>query len=703
MYISKLVIRNYRNFDNAFFTFSSGVNTIIGENGSGKTNLFRSIQILFDETLPRNLRLYEDDFNRGLNNWKGHWIIIKAELSELDTSDPVQCLAIHSTGLVNESGLGTYAMYYRPTEEVRKSLFDYSKVEGRNKEDLASILNNISIDDYEMVFMGKGNADFSDEIVYKALVGDFENITFPDPADKDIEKYGDFLPQSVRINKEVSCTFIKALRDVESDLRNYRSNPLLSLLRGKEKNISFDDRKPIEEQVKQLNDDIGELHEVNALKIDIKAIINSVLGNLYAPNVDVKSELPTEMDELIRSLKLWVGDPEDGGHTGKITEISLGGANLIYLSLKLLENDKLKQDKGANFLLIEEPEAHIHTHIQKTLFNNLDSTRTQIFVSTHSTHISSVSKISQVNVLCRQGKTAIVFQPHKGLKIKQIERAERYLDAVRSNLLFAKGVLLVEGDAEQILIPEMFKEVMGLTLDEVGITIVNVGSTAFSNIANLFHHDRIRKYCAIVTDSDISIIPLAKEKDSFTEEMMPYYNSQKSGKERRGKLDDLCKDNSYLKAYYAEHTFEVDFLRCGNAYEVKRCVDNLFKKGTKTDLVKHKLDDDKVAISGKEVMRLAKKAGKGWFALLLAEQCNFLTEIPHYIIEALAHASNDIGDETIKKSIQYRINQFRGNSDYTEQIVQYDENASKLGVIELYKSVFHEDTLTVLINVQRPF
>ena len=39
---------------------------------------------------------------------------------------------------------------------------------------------------------------------------------------------------------------------------------------------------------------------------------------------------------------------------------------------------------------------------------------------------------------------------------------QRYLDAVRSNLLFAKSVLLVEGDAEEILIPVMFKKVLGL-------------------------------------------------------------------------------------------------------------------------------------------------------------------------------------------------------------------------------------------------
>jgi recombinational DNA repair ATPase RecF len=42
MHISKLQLVNYRNFARTNVTFKGGVNTIIGENGSGKTNLFSS-------------------------------------------------------------------------------------------------------------------------------------------------------------------------------------------------------------------------------------------------------------------------------------------------------------------------------------------------------------------------------------------------------------------------------------------------------------------------------------------------------------------------------------------------------------------------------------------------------------------------------------------------------------------------------------
>ena len=65
MYISKLTIRNYRNFQNETFTFMRGINTLIGENGSGKTNVFNALRLVLDENLPRNVKyLKETDFNR---------------------------------------------------------------------------------------------------------------------------------------------------------------------------------------------------------------------------------------------------------------------------------------------------------------------------------------------------------------------------------------------------------------------------------------------------------------------------------------------------------------------------------------------------------------------------------------------------------------------------------------------------------------
>ena len=45
--------------------------------------------------------------------------------------------------------------------------------------------------------------------------------------------------------------------------------------------------------------------------------------------------------------------------------------------------------------------------------------------------------------------------------------------------MFAKGVVLVEGDAELILVPAMLRSVFGVTPDELGFSVISVSSAVF--------------------------------------------------------------------------------------------------------------------------------------------------------------------------------------------------------------------------------
>ncbi|MGY8911407.1 MAG: AAA family ATPase, partial [Flavobacteriales bacterium] len=105
MYISKVSLINYKNFANAKFLFNKGINTIIGENGAGKTNVFQAIRLLLEDTsLHYSYKLTENDFNRVLENdtWKGHWIIISLEFNELTNEEAIQSLFIHGTGIAED-------------------------------------------------------------------------------------------------------------------------------------------------------------------------------------------------------------------------------------------------------------------------------------------------------------------------------------------------------------------------------------------------------------------------------------------------------------------------------------------------------------------------------------------------------------------------------------------------------------------------
>lgn len=659
MYISKVSLVNYRNFANSKIVLNKGINTIIGENGSGKTNLFKAIRLLLeDASIQYAYKLAENDFNRKLGNeWKGHWIIISIEFSDLNDDEAVQSLFIHGAGIAEEDYVAkaTYNLFFRPKADIREKL---SELEVGDTEGLEKLLSTVTIqENYETFFTGKSTVDFNSSDVYKELVGDFENVIFPDTIDA--SKYGSKIPHQLSVSKEVSFTFIQALRDVVSDFHNNRTNPLLTLLKHKSGEINEIDYQPISDMVDALNNSIEQLDDVQNIRKDIKKTIQDAVGRTYSPSsMSIKSSVPSDADKLLQSLKLFIGEPDED-YEGGVHELSLGGANLIFLTLKLLEFKYRKsRETFANFLIIEEPEAHIHNHIQKTLFDKLDYGDTQIIYSTHSTQISEVSNVENINILAKKANYAEVYQPSVGLMAESISEIQRYLDAVRTNLLFAKGVLLVEGDAEEILIPIMVKQVYGVSLDELGISLINIRSTGFENVAQLFHDDRIRRKCSIITDLDDAICNTTIV-DGDTKKEIEYKKrvekSKKSGLERKAILDEFVKDNVWLEVFYANYTFEVDFVLNDNSWEVQQIIDQVYTDDKTKKLTEEELNSEDVAVFGKRVLTMAKQEGKGWFAIMLGKHIFHRTYIPKYIIDAIVFSKDSYSTDIVTDIVKYRI------------------------------------------------
>ena len=94
---------------------------------------------------------------------------------------------------------------------------------------------------------------------------------------------------------------------------------------------------------------------------------------------------------------------------------------------------------------------------------------------------------------------------------------QRFLDSTKANLFFAKGIIMVEGDAENILIP-VIADILDYPLEKYGISIVNVGSTAFLRYSGIM----VRKDgtdigipVSVITDCDVrpyDVDPTTKEK-----------------------------------------------------------------------------------------------------------------------------------------------------------------------------------------------
>lgn len=689
MHISKVSLTNYRNFSGTKVILHPGVNTVIGENGSGKSNLFRAVRLLLDDTfVTRQHDLQETDFHRGLDDWRGHWIVIRLEFGDVSNDESVQSLLLQhaaeeSTGKTKSA---TYALVFRPKVEVRNKLA--SLTEG-DQQGLAAIRSTITIDDYERTLFGKMSADLADAATYRRIVGDFESVSFPSDGFGNAPSFegelGTRVQRDVALWREFSLSHIPALRNVVADFNDLRRNPLRALLSAKSDEIPDGDFDSILEKVRDLNNEIEEREDVKEMTRDILETFRDTVGETYSPtSMQIQSELPLEAGSLFKSLKLYVGEHGDSAPR-RLHEMSLGGANLIYLTLKLLEFQyRTSGQVIANFLFIEEPEAHIHTHIQKTLFDHVSYQNTQIIYSTHSTHISEVSEIERVNVLARENASWVAMQPAFGLNEQEVHAAQRFLDAVRSNLLFARSVVLVEGDAEELLIPSLVKKVYGVSLDELGVSLVNVRSTGFETLARLFYGSRLRKRCAILTDLDQTFIDTtadSSDDETTVRRKRRMLASAKAGLEREALLDSFQNGSEYVSVAYAPHTFEVDFAdeHVANRIVLKSTVDEVYSRKSERESIINQLGQETIAEYGLPALRLAVKAKKGWFALLVGRYLDHADEVggpvvPEYVLKGIGFAASSLPDETWVRILQHRICAWRRNPNVSLQDVEDAES-----------------------------
>ena len=160
---------------------------------------------------------------------------------------------------------------------------------------------------------------------------------------------------------------------------------------------------------------------------------------------------PADPDKLLRGLRLLFD-----GKKRDISEVSLGTANVLYLVLRSLDLDSLVEEgsREHTFFSIEEPEAHLHPHLQRLVYRSYlqlrqptgvetsyDANPVTYLLTTHSPHIASVTPIESLILLRKDMKEpATVGVSGAAIDLTDIERndIERYLDVSRAKGLFSR-------------------------------------------------------------------------------------------------------------------------------------------------------------------------------------------------------------------------------------------------------------------------
>lgn len=461
MYLSKITIENFRCFGDGANRFElplkPGLTALVGENDAGKTAIIDALRFVLGTTDQEWYRLEDTDFCEGATRREIR-IICKFEgLTAQDKRAFVEYLTYGEN--VEDDQVFYLNWTAEDTGEIRKGS-QYRRVEVRSGKD--------------------GN--------------------------------GPSIPTEVR--DLLRATYLRPLRDAEQALSAGRGSRLAQVLRHsdqiKKGTDTYAPDIPLEELSvlgigNLVNSLLAKQQGVLGTREDIDTNLEglSLRGEHLKSNIKVTGAAASpdvRLRELLEKLDLRL----DGA--GKL---GLGSNNLLFMACELLL--LAQENEGSKLLLIEEPEGHLHAqrqlHIMKFMQEQASKKGIQIIVTTHSPNLASAIELNNM-VMIRNGRAFSMAAGQTELESADYRFLKRFLDVTKANLFFARGVMIVEGDAENILLPTL-ATLLGRDFTEHGVSIVNVGGVGLRRYARIFQRKDVKKdgqlniRIACVTDMDI--------------------------------------------------------------------------------------------------------------------------------------------------------------------------------------------------------
>jgi putative ATP-dependent endonuclease of OLD family len=657
VYIADIQIENFRSFgagEHAFnLTLQPGLTALVGENDAGKTTVIDALRYVLGTRDQEQLRVDETDFHRPANGDPAERMTIRLVFRGLTATDR-----------------GAFAEFltYEPVNGGHLACFILSWTAKRG----VNGPRRAPSPEWRTGAKGEGPAlDFGARSLLTA--------TYLRPL-RDAERAmsagrGSRLSQILQHTKEIREIGVAFDRSL-SPSPDPTTLSVLGL--GDFANHLFRESLGIKMAGDKLNDDY--LKPLSFAKDVLHARIE-VSGSR-----DDATRLRQLLEKLDLTLSASTGD--DSAHTR-----GLGSNNLLFMACELLL--LAAESEGFPLLLIEEPEAHLHPQRQLRLMAFLqsqaekqraDGQQIQIIVTTHSPSIASDLHLDNL-VLVEHGRAFPLRKGLTHLDASDYRFLERFLDATKSNLFFARGVMVVEGDAENILLPVLAR-LLDRDFSEYGVSVVNVGGVGLGRYARIFLRadpktdGEVSTPVACVTDLDVmpDCAPVIVGKIKFGEAIPARPPSKRQWRtkseftpaeldERRQQRIDKASGQSVRTFVAGEWTLEYDLAFSGLAEEVWNAgvlalADDRIQAGKVTrdeaiaeraaDYATFTETDKEVLASHVYALFEAGGASKAIGAQYLAELLEahriarildvdqLLSRLPAYVIDAIGHVTSPL-------------------------------------------------------------
>ncbi len=323
---------------------------------------------------------------------------------------------------------------------------------------------------------------------------------------------GEGLPLDGELREYLKATYLKPLRDAERELRAGRRSRLSRILRampsmGAESKGAAPGATPTLVDTLAASDTAvrGVASDVNTGILDKL----SFAGDPLTATLDLGSH--GSFDQVLERFELYLNAKAGGTRVQR----GLGYNNLLFMAAELLLLQS--HPDQVPFLLIEEPEAHLHPQHQ-SLFMEVLATRAaapdlgkgemhqqvQVLLTTHSPQLAAGAMLETMTIVVGHQAFSLA-KPHTRLEPGDYEFLRRFLDATKANLFFARALIVVEGDGENLVLPAI-AEKLGRPLGRHGVSIVNVGHRGlfrYSRILQRTAGPAIGVPVALIPDRDI--------------------------------------------------------------------------------------------------------------------------------------------------------------------------------------------------------
>jgi predicted ATP-dependent endonuclease of OLD family len=157
-----------------------------------------------------------------------------------------------------------------------------------------------------------------------------------------------------------------------------------------------------------------------------------------------------------------------------------------------------KARNNIDVVLIEEPENHLSQHHMQMLINQIASVKDrQLFIATHNNLISARLDLRNIIMLSNIKTVPLPF------KLLNEDTAKYFMKASDHNILeyiMASKVILVEGDAEYMLMSKMFEIVTKENVSKRNVSIIAVNGISFKRYLDLAK--LMKTKTAVIRDND---------------------------------------------------------------------------------------------------------------------------------------------------------------------------------------------------------